>query len=224
MQEDVLVAFGETVLPQMLALNYPAACDVLGNTPSPTANPTTGSPTTGSPTTGSQTTSSPTVFSGVCSDDGVTSCTATDISQCACASRRNLLEVKNEKATKTEQLRGTAAFHKHTKQQQERFVSRMLAKPTCTDGTCRKACTDCCPGGDCAAYEVSCGTCTTLSPTAAVTPSPVCKCGPTPQPVTPNPTSGPTNSCRAAGESCTDSSVNCCGGCSGGKPANRVCE
>ena len=35
MQEDVLVAFGETVLPQMLALNYPAACDVLGNTPIP---------------------------------------------------------------------------------------------------------------------------------------------------------------------------------------------
>lgn len=39
---------------------------------------------------------------------------------------------------------------------------RRLAKPTCTDGTCRTSCGDCCAdpnSGDCTAYQASCGPC-----------------------------------------------------------------
>ena len=46
-----------------------------------------------------------------------------------------------------------------------------------------------------------------------------------PAPTTPSPTSSPQGggSCEPAGVSCTDPWVNCCLGCSGGKPSSRVC-
>lgn len=34
---------------------------------------------------------------------------------------------------------------------------RRLARPTCTDGTCRKTCGDCCPGNDCSTFKADCG-------------------------------------------------------------------
>jgi len=46
--------------------------------------------------------------------------------------------------------------------------------------------------------------------------------GPTPPSPTP-PAPTPVGSCQLKGVSCSDASVNCCNGCSGGKPDTRVC-
>mmetsp|Transcript_11594 Transcript_11594/g.16340 ORF Transcript_11594/g.16340 Transcript_11594/m.16340 type:complete len:704 (-) Transcript_11594:555-2666(-) len=192
-QEDVLTVFGEVVLPQMLALHYPVACDVMVYS-SPTFSPTP------FPQPGTCSSSSPTP-NVICTSDA----------DCNC--------VRRDRALRGGSYRGEGAliFNQENRKLPPSTCANEGQKAVSCGSTSRNAKDNCCVNLICdEANSGSCtsGTATTDPPTAA--PTPVCMCesppSPTSAPTNP-PTNPPTSSCgqknavcSAGNECCT---LNC---------------
>ena len=196
---------------------------------------------------------SPTIpLDGFCSDNPTNICSSQDLSQCACSStgRRDLQEKKteDEKMIITRMLAKPKCDDNTCRLScTECDCGQQQCDPTlCPDSLGLDKCSTDQPTGLVASPpSISPSTSSpTSSPSVSPTHQPTsfqCKCiYPTSQPTSPptfppvtsepapapgpEPAPSPTENCEPKGVSCTLASVNCCNGCSGGKPSKRVCR
>ena len=207
----------------------------------PSESPTTSSPTNAPSQNPSKApTLSPTIpLDGFCSDNPTNICSSQDLSRCACSStgRRDLQEkkIEDEKMMITRMLAKPACGDDTCRLScTECDCGQPQCDPTlCPDSLGLDQCST--PGPVTSPPSTSPSTSSpTSSPSISPSHQPTsfqCKCiyptdptsQPTSSPTFPPVTSSPTEKCEPIRVSCTDKSVNCCNGCSGGRPANRVC-